>query len=237
MEVSIECPICDRNYESPVFLPCGHSVCKKHEPLNDDKLKCPTCKKEHLVPYDGFPRNLLAEAFLVKLEKIDHGSKHKEVVDSIQKLKTLLNELKQLEKHPEDEISAVVGELRNKIDLRREEEKKRIDDGALALVDEFDEYEKVCRAALDANKTDLLTNETKMLIMSLDKDLYTWEKELRTFERNFDKWKEIHEEAKSKYKLLAKEKEQVKQKIFSTKLGELELKQKKFCGEKTEHLM
>jgi hypothetical protein len=50
----LECPICYENLENPRFLPCFHKFCiecvlkLEQESLNG-KIKCPLCRKEHIV--------------------------------------------------------------------------------------------------------------------------------------------------------------------------------------------
>jgi hypothetical protein len=54
----LECPICYENLENPRYLPCFHKFCiecvhkMEQESLNG-KIKCPLCRKEHLVTLDG----------------------------------------------------------------------------------------------------------------------------------------------------------------------------------------
>ena len=51
---TLECPICYETLENPRFLPCFHKFClecvqKLEQAQANGKIKCPLCRKEHLV--------------------------------------------------------------------------------------------------------------------------------------------------------------------------------------------
>jgi hypothetical protein len=49
------CKQCNRYFKSPSILPCGDTICKKH--VINDKIRCPNCNQEHIIPEQGFPIN------------------------------------------------------------------------------------------------------------------------------------------------------------------------------------
>ncbi|XP_043264358.1 serine-rich adhesin for platelets isoform X1 [Colletes gigas] len=71
-EQLLTCAICLDRYRNPKLLPCQHSFCM--EPCMDGlidyvrrQLKCPECRAEHRVPYQGvqaFPTNVTLQRFL-----------------------------------------------------------------------------------------------------------------------------------------------------------------------------
>ena len=48
----IQCKICAHIFETPILLPCGHTICKMHlkyEQDNNGMIKCPECHKHATV--------------------------------------------------------------------------------------------------------------------------------------------------------------------------------------------
>jgi hypothetical protein len=64
---AIKCPICKKILESPVFLPCGESVCKSHVD-GKTQIFCISCEDDHSIPNSGLTSNK-------KLEKIIQNNK------------------------------------------------------------------------------------------------------------------------------------------------------------------
>jgi len=68
-----ECPICTEVYTDPRVLSCGHTYCLKcieawsKDKQPGDKLACPLCRKEFIVPDNGvsdLPKNYFVASFL-----------------------------------------------------------------------------------------------------------------------------------------------------------------------------
>lgn len=236
MEFLVECIVCKKTLEQPVFIPCGHSMCKRHE-SESEKIACLACSKLHEKPDKGFTSNLTAEALLAcKLDKLDLRPEHKVAFDSFKDLKNLIDEFKRLRLNPELQISREVSELKNKIDMRREEEKKKLDEEAFALIQELDDYEILCKTRLNGKHLDV-SKEIEELIYLSESELLSWEKEIKTLERNVRTWKLIHSESILRYDVLRKECVLFKQSLFSDKLGDFQLKQRKFCDPNIEPLL
>lgn len=233
----IECPICCKQFEDPVLLPCSHTVCQKHALNRSSQVRCPTCHQEHQVPERGFPFNGLAQALLERqFEKISLKPEHKAATQSFHELKTLVDDIKRMRDHPDVEIHQVLNDLRNKIDLRREEAKKAIDDESLKLVDELNKFESERKEA--AKSDNLATSETNEMIKSLEVSLDEWKKEIDTFAENTERWVKIHEETIDKYKKLRPDFDRIRASLFSKdQLDELIFKQKKFCGRNVKPLL
>ena len=68
----LTCCVCLDRYKTPKLLPCMHSYCMEPcmEGLVDyvkRQVKCPECRAEHRVPYNGiqgFPTNITLQKFL-----------------------------------------------------------------------------------------------------------------------------------------------------------------------------
>ena len=182
MNFLIECLICEKVFNEPVLLPCCHTICKTHVITDNNHVKeisCPTCNESYEIPKNGFPANILAENLIkFKFDRLDLGAEHSTAVKSGKNLKKVLDELKRLRDTPDLEISQSIGEIRNKIDLKREEAKKKIDDDAMELIQELDEYEAKCKREFSIHKysTDAqcLNDELKLV----QEEINSWIKAL-----------------------------------------------------------
>lgn len=71
-EQLLTCCVCLDRYRNPKLLPCQHSFCMEPcmEGLVDyvrRQVKCPECRAEHRIPYQGvqaFPTNVTLQRFL-----------------------------------------------------------------------------------------------------------------------------------------------------------------------------
>ena len=176
---AIKCANCQNNIETPVFLPCSDSICKKHtNQSNQESVICHKCGIEHKIPKDGFPPNkALAEIIEAELEKLDFGKTHHQAKESC---KLFENELKELEvtlNDPSHYTKQKINDLKNIVQLKGEELKLRIDQEMDKLFGTLEEYERQCKTFLSTNE---YQNETAKL-----------SNELKISQSNLDSWIEI----------------------------------------------
>lgn len=236
MNSFIQCLICKNKLAEPVILPCGHTVCKEH--TVNSSSKCPKCQKSYQVPKKGYISNKLAENLLENnnLEELEIGLEHTMVIDSWENLKELLSDYERIRADPGFEINRVLDELRNKIDLRREEAKKKIDDEALELIKQLDEYEKKRKAVFES-KASIVLDKNEDLVNLVKSELVCWENDLFSFEKKIKKWKQINEEIVLKCMKLKTEFDRFNQRLFTDEFNRLKVKQAKFCEEQTQSLL
>lgn len=214
-----------KKFENPVVFPFGHSLCLKHviekEDSGNEKIKCKKCDIEHFIPVKGFPQNKDFDAFLEY--NFDYGPEYKVTMENLENLRELFEEFKRINDTPELELDRMVSELRNKIDLRREEVKKNADEQAFKLYDELDVYEekyKNKRSLLDI-PNDESSIEIKNLVDSLETDLVLWKNEMN--KRDVKKFKSIQKETISKYEKLREETERQKETVFPDGLQKIKI--------------
>ena len=191
----LECIICNENLKEPVLLPCGHTVCKAHEIERREKkaeIYCRECDETHEIPTKGFPVNRMVEDLLKrKLQKLDLGEEHTKASNAFKELGEFLKKMRLIKQDPESEIHEIVSDLKNKIDLRREILKKRIDDEAQQLIDELEKFERSSLMNHDKIDEFKLSSELNELFEEIEKECSTWQSELCLFVRNKENWKSI----------------------------------------------
>lgn len=241
MNSLVECPICKRTLEEPVLLPCSHTVCKKHErdstTTTRNSLTCPTCRAAHDVPEQGgFLFNAIAKEFVERrFERLYLGVEHKVAVDAFLELKRLLTTTKGIHDNPDVKIHETIGELKNRIDLRREKAKEEIDQEAVGLIDEFEAFEAHLQASLAAVGSAASSHETKMLIESLENKIDVWESELNGWgTKDVKKWKNMHQEIVANYRELRVKCESIRDGLFTDAFNKLVDKQRIFCRDNFE---
>ena len=206
----IKCPQCKEIFKSPVFLLCGHSICKHHvdevlKDINNDienrEIECLICQRFHRISESVvFTPNKTIESLIEKnMDKINLGEEYKSAVDRCNIFGDLLDKFNKIKNDPDMRINTVISELKNKVDLRREELKQEIDKETLKMIDELNEYEKECKL-----KMKLASNS------KLDEKLEGWKNSLKQWQLALSKFdsishKSVLDESTSKLKDLHSE--------------------------------
>ena len=139
------CNICKYFLNDPFYLPCNcHvSVCIDHILIEDSTIKCLTCNEEFKKSKISKPNHTIKKIIEANLHL---SSKQKSTKQSVTKILSdfdaLLQKFKSSQENFEINISKHFDDIRNKIDLQREELKKKIDDIALEMIDQTKEKEK-----------------------------------------------------------------------------------------------
>lgn len=135
------------------------------------------------------------------------------------------------------EINQIVADLKNKIDLRRELLKKRIDDKTQQLIDELNELKRTCFSNNTLIENFKSSSELSSLLVELENESAALKNELSLYERNEEIWKSIQSKCLSKLRGLESEYQQFKQTVFENRLVDFELKQEKYCLDESEPLL
>ena len=217
----IKCTKCKEILKMPVLMPCGNSICSHHIKDKENKnkrLECLICQKNHNIPVNGFPRNLALESLLeTNFYKIDLGEEYKSAIDKCSLFDDLLKRFNKIKNDPERGIYKEISDLKNEVDLRREEMKLKIDKESLEMIEKLDEFEKECKLKAVSLKSDSKLNEK---FESWQNSLKQWQQSLDTFERNKDIWHRVLNESTSVLKDLHLEFLNFKREIFLNRLIE-----------------
>lgn len=215
---SIECTKCKKILSTPVILPCGHCICEKHVTENETakKLECNLCAECHEIPVKGFVRVRALDSLLAKkIDKIDLGDEYNSARDECSRFSDVFEQFDRIRNDPEARIHEVVSQLRNKVDLRREELKLEIDKEAMIIIEKIDKFEKECKSSIKSNSN---------LAERFDgwrNDLKRWKDSLSTFERNVDSWNRVLDESRAAIKELQSDFIQFNRGLFLHRLEEI----------------
>jgi hypothetical protein len=207
IEQAIKCAECKKVLQSPVSLPCGYSICKRHSTVaKSTTYNCPHCQVTHQIPDNGFPINKSLESILsTNIERIQLSSEYDDAFQAYTKLAKSIGDFHLLKKDPSCLIDSFICDLKNQIDLSREQFKHEIDEKAAEIIKDLDEYAKECQSSLvecnnkgektpsasngcqRANKTQpLLTDPTNfsVVVESIENELIEIKKRMDEFKQN-----------------------------------------------------
>lgn len=197
---ALKCKICREILSQPVLLPCGHSVCKSHTQIDQARIKCLKCNMDHPNGAAFVVSEDLSDMIQVQLDSFDFGLEHKEARKACNDLR------EQIEKNDaflfmdfQNFSHEKIGELKNKVLLQREQLKLRIDENAQELIDELEEFEKLCccderTRSNDANLFDSSRNRLRAENDAAKTCLHNWTHELNKLKLDEAKWRHIKQE-------------------------------------------
>ena len=137
---------CEKLLIKPVFLTCGHSICKIHEDeirgSKKEETTCSICSTPFEITLNSrlIPNKRLEELIEDNVLSID--TVYGLAVTECQKLVELYERFILLK---DSYIHEKISEQISKIDFEREQTKKKIDEKALKLIEQLNEFEKDCR--------------------------------------------------------------------------------------------
>ena len=196
----IKCTKCFEKLKKPVTLPCGNAICEKHQKEDRDdtnSIYCSACNLNHVIPEGGFVRNLpLEELIEQNIDCIDMGDEYNLANSKVKRFSDLIDRIETLKTNPENTIHDIISELKSDVDLRREELKNTIDEDALSIIKQLEEYEVGCKTNIVSIKGEIEDN-TKL--DELKENLNRWKHQMKSFKKDIDLLNKIHDESNSKY--------------------------------------
>jgi hypothetical protein len=206
---AIKCCNCKDLLDSPVLLPCYHSICNKHTLNLKGPITCNKCKLEHPIPPNvGFPYNeALAEIIDAQISTLDFGKEHKEAKQSCEHLEQIVKKFKETFKDPLKFVYEAIDYLENVVQFKGDEMKLKIDETVRHHISRMEEYKKNCKstseyvAKLEAfdrisqekldkwmatlNELKLNENEYRLIKDECEKAAVSLKSELSKFKQNF----------------------------------------------------
>lgn len=147
---AIKCSNCKERLKSPVLMPCGHSICNHH--VTEPPILCLKCNAFFGIPLNGFPIGKSLEILLeLNIEYINLGKDYFSISDNCKLFGDLLDRFDKIKNDPETRIKEEISEIKNKVDLRREELKQEIDKESLEMIEKLDDFEKDCIASIKSD--------------------------------------------------------------------------------------
>lgn len=225
IRISIKCFHCKKTLESPVLLPCGESICRHHINEQDKEFFCVSCTSNHPIPSGGFyPMKALENIIKTQIERIDLGVPHNDAYKSCKKLETILGDIDLLKKDPFYFINESINEIRNDVEIKREELKLKIDLEANRIVQELNAYEQTCKTHLENSDFVNRSSELETNVKEIKDKLSQWLDEFKTIDSNEEKWKCMKENSDKIIFDLESKVIALKQDLLLDKLKEYQLK-------------
>ena len=158
----LQCPICIKKLQEPVWLPCEEFVCKSCidnyiEENSDEKkseFKCCLCNEDHLVPAKGFlkSKNFIVNFFLQQEPKnVNKGVLVERFKEDLSKCMNEISQIKDSFKNKEQIVIDYFESKRHEIHLVTESQIDEINKRSKELLNQVDEYEKEYLENLQTN--------------------------------------------------------------------------------------
>ncbi|CAF0807271.1 unnamed protein product [Brachionus calyciflorus] len=146
-ESTILCPICHKEYDTPIILPCGESICSKCiNPLGEesDNFLCKLCNTIHEIPTNGFQLNkALIKVIETKNQSIPNPQVEKRIncfLEIENRLDRLKKDFENCKENIKDSTRLILNEIEVVADLKCKEINQVRDD----LIEKVLNYERVC---------------------------------------------------------------------------------------------
>lgn len=197
----IHCSKCDKQKDTPVVLPCGHSTCKKHTTISHTQTQviCPNPQCQKAYPCGEFPTNhSLVNIIAAKIGSINFGEEHQQARENCRVMEDKLKECEELLDDPNKFIQQDIEShesLKNRIDARNEFLKQSIDDTTDNLKNDLLDYEGKCTENLKTKDFVNEYSEFKRLYEELKSDVSNWKEILNDLEMDPEKVKKIIEKS------------------------------------------
>ena len=189
------CNICGNILKDPINLPCFCMICHKH--LKDDTvknglIKCLPCNDEFLATNIKVKFNRLAKINLEAEDYLSPDEKQtkREINDLLAQFQELCSRFRKEQDNCELNSHKKFAEIKRCIDIQREELKVKIDEFALAMIKQIEDYEVTFKQKLTATRN--------FKDFKLEEEKESLEAEFRKLELNIEHAKQLKTENEAK---------------------------------------
>lgn len=195
ISLSIKCGVCREILESPVILPCGDSICRKHTTQNNDQeeILCLSCGQHYKISLSlVFPPNNALDALIKsQIASIDFGQKHRDASHACQQLEELVYNIENNLNDPYNLVYEYISSLKYAVQLKGEEMILRLSEKMGTTWERLEKFSNKCKqdmqnqlflAKLDEFRLAMESGEKELIKKSQEKmdrfvvDEPTWEK-------------------------------------------------------------
>ena len=220
----IKCVNCCPILNSPVLLPCGHSICKHHaETTSDTMIKCGKCGRDHLIPSEGFiNQESLAAIIETEFYSINLGEENEQAKTDYETLEMLINQVNSFLADPTYQTREKIDDIKNKIYLKREQVKLEIDQETDKLIDKLDQYVKKLLTQLDENEFKQTLSELDSINRAGNTKLNEFKKQLNLVSLDEAKWENISEQIISEQKKISGKLRSIRQSLIKSDFEDIQ---------------
>jgi hypothetical protein len=174
----LNCKFCVRILENPVILPCGETICDKHDESFRVKetAKCPICDEYHtlgeserFLANKGFERLLATE-----ISKLELGEDYREAAKLLDELNNLKSVYDEMGSNTEDLVGEKFLAMRRKVDLIRDEIIQKVHDCSEKIISDINAYEEECKLNLSNVESKIRLSEGVFDLSGIKADLSHW---------------------------------------------------------------
>lgn len=218
IQEAIKCLMCDQQLETPILLPCGHAICKKHN-INTPNVYCSECDKLFLSA--DFPQVHQLEDLIekAKIASIDFGPQHQKAKHGCQMVRNCLNQISDFTNHTDAHIQQTISELRNRVLLKSEKFRNKIDNITEKLLSELKDYEANCLSNLNIFTTVCAKDRINLAKKPTETKLNSWLESLHKLKLDEQKWMKIEFESYQTVNEMNKQLEAYKDAVFMKSLA------------------
>ena len=243
LDETLRCAHCQSILKTPVFLPCGHSICQEHQQqesrantstesqqvesttTNNKSIDCKACQKIYNIPESGFVRNIMGEQLLEN--RLHLAVAQNTAFKSCLGLRKHVTKVRRLQNIAKNTIvSHFLGEIKTKVNKKRDEMKQKIDSDADKLVNEISQLETECNSK---SQNPLRSETITKLLKPAEDTLIKLENEELMNERGLEEWNGLTNDANKLTVSLNHELLISEQELFNGQIKDIRLKQDDFC--------
>ena len=181
---AITCGKCSKILNSPIILPCSHTICKEHTE-NVEFIICLECDAEHSIPEEGieFPSDRRLTAIInARIQDIDYGIEHNEAKEAYEEIESTIEDFRHILSHPHEYTQDIISDLQNKVSIIGESLVLHINQEKERLINDLETYQERCKDYRISEPNKKKINELDRQLKENQNELIGWKLELNKFD-------------------------------------------------------